>query len=46
MSWDYLYEIFQEALYHLLGSVLSLTAVNRVTLEAQKQMEISSSVSD
>jgi transposase-like protein len=29
----------QEALYHLLGSVLSLTAVNRVTLEAQKQME-------
>ncbi len=29
----------QEALYHLLGSVLSLTAVNRVTLEAQRKME-------
>jgi transposase-like protein len=29
----------QEALYHLLGSVLSLTAVNRVTPLAQRKME-------
>ena len=29
----------QEALYHLLGSVLSLSAVNRVTQLAQRQME-------
>ena len=30
----------QEALYHLLGSVLSVSAINRVTLEAQQRMEV------
>ena len=29
----------QEALYYLLGSVLSLSAINRVTLQAQRPME-------
>lgn len=29
----------QEALYHLLGSVLSVSAINRVTLEAQSHMD-------
>jgi transposase-like protein len=29
----------QEALYHLLGSVLSVSAINRVTLEAQQRMQ-------
>ena len=29
----------QEALYHLLGSVLSVSAINRVTLEAQIHMD-------
>jgi len=29
----------QEALYHLLGSVLSVSAVNRVTIEAQVHMD-------
>ena len=29
----------QEALYHLLGSVLSVSAINRVTLQAQKHMD-------
>ncbi len=39
MSWAYLYGTSKKHLLHLLGSVLSLTAVNRVTLKAQKQME-------
>lgn len=30
----------QEALYHLLGSVLSVSAINRVTLEAQQCMQV------
>ena len=30
----------QEALYHLLGSVLSVSAINRVTLEAQQRMQV------
>ena len=30
----------QEALYYLLGSVLSVNAINRITLEAQKRMEV------
>ena len=29
----------QEALYHLLGSVLSVSAINRITLEAQQRMQ-------
>ena len=29
----------QEALYHLLGSVLSVSAINRITLEAQSDMD-------
>ena len=29
----------QEALYHLLGSVLSVSAINRVTIEAQNHMD-------
>lgn len=29
----------QEALYHLLGSVLSVSAINRITLEAQVHMD-------
>ena len=29
----------QEALYHLLGSVLSVSAINRVTIEAQRHMD-------
>lgn len=29
----------QEALYHLLGSVLSVSAINRVTIEAQTHMD-------
>ena len=29
----------QEALYHLLGSVLSVSAINRVTLQAQERMD-------
>ena len=29
----------QEALYHLLGRVLSVSAINRVTIEAQNHMD-------
>ena len=29
----------QEALYHLLGSVLSVSAINRITIEAQSHMD-------